>query len=100
MEHFVQWFREGRISVADFDGLRDWLNTNPDVQDREWFKRFPKFTLAGEGELPKTFLTQEGRTPDRCALAAAPVHWTFLELPHLLAASRARLMMCISGSAH
>jgi len=24
---------------------------------REWYKSFPKFTLAGEGEVPKTFLT-------------------------------------------
>jgi hypothetical protein len=24
-----------------------------------WYKRFGKFTLAGEGELPKTFLTPE-----------------------------------------
>jgi hypothetical protein len=59
MEHLVQRFREGRISVADFDALRDWLNSNPEVPHGEWYKRFPKFTLAGEGELPKTFLTPE-----------------------------------------
>jgi hypothetical protein len=57
MEHLVQRFREGRISVADFDALQDWLTSNPDVPDGKWYKRFPRFTLAGEGELPKTFLT-------------------------------------------
>jgi hypothetical protein len=59
MEHLVQRFREGRISVADFDALRDWLNSNPEVPHGEWYKRFPKFTLAGEGERPKTFLTRK-----------------------------------------
>ena len=59
MEHLVQRFREGRISVADFDALRDWLNSNPEVPHGEWYKRFPKFMLAGEGELPTTFLTPE-----------------------------------------
>jgi hypothetical protein len=28
-----------------------------DVPEGMWFKRFANFTLAGEGELPKTFLT-------------------------------------------
>ena len=57
MKHLVDRFREGRISVADFDALRDWLASNPEVPDGQWYKRFPKFTLAGEGETPKTFLT-------------------------------------------
>jgi hypothetical protein len=57
MEHLVERFREGRISVADFDALRDWLASNPEVPNGEWYKRFPRFTLAGEGEVPKTFLT-------------------------------------------
>ena len=57
MEHLVDRFREGRISVADFEVLQDWLNSNPDVPDGEWYKTFPGFILAGEGEVPKTFLT-------------------------------------------
>jgi len=57
MAHLVERFREGRISVADFDALRDWLATNPEVPQGDWYKRFPTFILAGEGEVPKTFLT-------------------------------------------
>jgi hypothetical protein len=34
------------------------LNSNPDVPSGKWYKTFPKFTLAGEGEVPKTFLTR------------------------------------------
>jgi hypothetical protein len=57
MKHLVERFREGRISVADFEALQDWLSSNPDVPHGEWYKKFPKFTLAGESEVPKTFLT-------------------------------------------
>jgi hypothetical protein len=57
MRHLVDRFRDGRISVTDFDALQDWLNSNPDVPPGRWYKRFPKFILAGEGETPKTFLT-------------------------------------------
>src|SRR5258708_23464593 len=56
MDHLALRFREGRISVADFDELHDWLESDPEVPSGQWFKRFRKFTLAGEGELPKTFL--------------------------------------------
>jgi hypothetical protein len=57
MKHLVERFREGRISVSDFDLLQDWLASNPEVPEGRWYKRFSKFTLAGEGEIPKTFLT-------------------------------------------
>jgi len=56
MQHLVDRFRVGRISVSDFDVLQDWLDSDPDVPPGAWFKRFAKFTLAGEGEVPKTFL--------------------------------------------
>ena len=57
MKHLVDRYREGRISVSDFEALQDWLSSNPEVPPGEWYKRFPKFILAGEGEVPKTFLT-------------------------------------------
>jgi hypothetical protein len=57
MAHLVERFREGRIVVADFDALRDWLASDPEVPQGKWFKGFPTFTLAREGEVPKTFLT-------------------------------------------
>ena len=56
MAHLALRFREGRISVADFDELHAWLESEPEVPPGMWYKRFKKFTLAGEGELPKTFL--------------------------------------------
>jgi hypothetical protein len=47
MKHLVGRFREGRISVSDFEALQDWLDSNPEVPCGEWYKRFPKFLLAG-----------------------------------------------------
>ena len=56
LNHLVERFRDGRISIEDFVTLKQWLESEPDVPAGKWFKRFRKFTLAGEGELPKTFL--------------------------------------------
>ena len=56
MNHLLERFREGRISVDDFTDLKHWLESEPDVPTGMWYKRFRKFTLAGEGEFPKTFL--------------------------------------------
>lgn len=43
--------------MADFLELKHWLESDPDVPPGMWYKRFRKFILAGEGEMPKTFLT-------------------------------------------
>jgi hypothetical protein len=44
------------MSVDDFTELKHWLESEREVPTGMWFKRFRKFTLAGEGEFPKTFL--------------------------------------------
>jgi hypothetical protein len=59
MSHLLERFRDGRISIADFTELKHWLESEVVVPEGLWFKRFARFTLAGEGELPKTFLTAE-----------------------------------------
>jgi hypothetical protein len=40
MKHLVDRFREGRMSVADFDALQDWLNSS----HRAWFLTVLKFS--------------------------------------------------------
>jgi hypothetical protein len=57
LQHLIERFRDGRISVEDFTELKHWLESEPDVPAGKWYKRFRKFTLAREGEFPKTFLT-------------------------------------------
>jgi hypothetical protein len=56
LDHLVQRYREGRISSSDFRDLKHWLESDPDVPDGKWFKRFRTGTLAGQGETPSTLL--------------------------------------------
>ena len=56
MKHLLERFRDGRIAIEDFTELKHWLESDVEVPEGMWFKRFARFTLAGEGELPKTFL--------------------------------------------
>jgi hypothetical protein len=58
LNHLLQRYRDGRISSVDFLELKHWLESDPEVPEGLWFKKFKNFTLAGEGELPKTFLTR------------------------------------------
>ena len=57
-QHLVDRFRDGRIQAADFLELKHWLESDPEVPEGLWYKRFARFTLAGEGEFVKTFLTR------------------------------------------
>ena len=56
MNHLIGRFREGRIRESDFLELKHWLESDPDVPDGKWYKRFKTGTLAGKGEMPSTFL--------------------------------------------
>jgi hypothetical protein len=47
---------ERAIGLADLDRLRQWLNSNPEVPEGDWFKDFGSFKLCGRGSLPITFL--------------------------------------------
>ena len=75
MDHLALRFREGRILIADFDELHGWLASDPDVPHvphGKWYKRFRRFTLAGEGDLPKTFLEPgHGRSREGSRIAAS-----------------------------
>jgi hypothetical protein len=37
--------------------LAAWLDTNPEVPEGDWFKRFKTMTVCRKGALVKTFLT-------------------------------------------
>jgi len=51
-----------KITLLSLNRLAAWLDTNPEVPDADWFKRFGDFTVCGEGELVKTFLLP-GQSP-------------------------------------
>lgn len=61
--HLLTRMRERNISHEQIILLARWLDTEPQVPDGKWFKRFPGFTVCGEGELIKTFLLP-GQIPD------------------------------------
>ena len=54
--HLVERVHEREISTAQLELLFEWLETEPEVPEGRWFKRLPKMTVCGEGELIKTFL--------------------------------------------
>jgi len=56
MDHLIDRYRKGRITPDDFLDLKHWLEADPDVPAGLWYKRFRRFTLAGDGEFVKTFL--------------------------------------------
>jgi hypothetical protein len=46
----------------------DWLDTQPEVPQGKWFKKFPGMSVCGEGELVKTFLVA-GQVPSGTEVA-------------------------------
>ena len=55
--HLLDRITERAISVDQLESFSDWLDTEPEVPEGRWFKRFPEMAVCGEGELVKTFLT-------------------------------------------
>ena len=56
MAHLIKRVRERDLSTSQLGLLSRWLDTEPEVPDVRWFKRFPEMIVCGEGELVKTFL--------------------------------------------
>lgn len=61
VSHLQQRVYERRITLADLGRLRDWVNSDPDLPDGDWYKDFGSFVLAGSGPWPSTVLTPEMR---------------------------------------
>ena len=60
--HLLDRIQERRIQARQLELLADWLDGEPEVPTRPWFKRFPGMTVCGEGDLIKTFLLP-GQSP-------------------------------------
>jgi hypothetical protein len=56
LNHLLDRIRLREISAEQLGLLADWLDTEPEVPEGKWFKRFPGMSVCGEGELVKTFL--------------------------------------------
>ena len=55
--HLEDRLKDRSITEDDMVLLANWIRLNPEVPDGEWCKDFGSFKLAGEGAVPKTFLT-------------------------------------------
>ncbi len=55
--HLLQRIQERSIDAKALASLAAWLDTQPEVPQEEWCKRFGTMTVCGEGPLVKTFLT-------------------------------------------
>ena len=56
IRHLSLRIRQREISFDQMGLFGDWCDTNPEVPQGEWFKRFPGLIACGEVELVKTFL--------------------------------------------
>ena len=63
LAHLLVRMRQRNISPDQLILLARWLDTEPEVPESKWFRRFSGFTACGEGEFIKTFLLP-GQAPD------------------------------------
>jgi len=57
LRHLTDRVIQRHVTVQDLGQFQVWLSGNPTVPTVRWYKRFPGFTICGEGALVKTFLT-------------------------------------------
>lgn len=55
-QHLLDRIQSRKIHAAQLELLAKWLDTEPEVPDGDWSKRFSGLTVCGDGELIKTFL--------------------------------------------
>ena len=56
LRHLLMRMRQRGVSDEQIFLLAQWLDSDPEVPDGKWFKKFSGLTVCGEGELIKTFL--------------------------------------------
>ncbi|HEY8901978.1 MAG TPA: hypothetical protein VIM61_16330 [Chthoniobacterales bacterium] len=56
LDHLRDRMLAREIPAEQLGLLAEWLDTEPEVPEGKWFKRFPGMIACGEGELVKTFL--------------------------------------------
>ena len=55
-QHLLDRIQSRKIPATQLGLLATWLDTEPDVPDGEWYKRFSAMTVCVDGELIKTLL--------------------------------------------
>ena len=55
-QHLLDRIQSRNIAADQLVLLSQWLDSDPEVPDGEWYRPFPGMTVCGEGEWIKTFL--------------------------------------------
>lgn len=55
-QHLLDRVQSRKIPASQLELLAKWLDSEPEVPEGPWYKRFSGTTGCGEGELIKTFL--------------------------------------------
>jgi hypothetical protein len=55
-QHLLERIQSRKIPATQLELLAKWLDTEPEVPEGEWYKRFSGMTVCGESKLIKTFL--------------------------------------------
>ena len=55
-QHLLDRVQGRKIPASQLELLAKWLDSEPEVPEGQWYKRFPAMTACGEGALIKTFL--------------------------------------------
>jgi hypothetical protein len=61
-QHLLDRIEQRQIDARQLELLARWLDLEPEVPEKPWYKRFPGMTVCGEGDLVKTFLVP-GQSP-------------------------------------
>lgn len=55
-QHLLDRVQSRKIPASQLELLAKWLDSEPEVPEGQWYKRFSGMTVCGERELIKTFL--------------------------------------------
>jgi hypothetical protein len=55
-QHLLDRIQSRKISKSQLELLAKWLDSEPEVPEGQWYKRFSGMIVCGEGQLIKTFL--------------------------------------------
>jgi hypothetical protein len=56
LQHLLTRIEDRKIPASQLALLAKWLDSEPEVPNGQWYKRFSGMIVCGEGELIKTFL--------------------------------------------
>ena len=56
-QHLLDRIHQRKVDTRQLERLARWLDSEPEVPEGPWYKRFSGMTVCGEGDLVRTFLT-------------------------------------------